>query len=374
MYSSMSVNLGRGVSRQIDLSQLPVEHADKGHRAGGIFLMLFAALWGGIPTLILLHSLIAGSFGAAMLGLLIFTVIGIGLFLLGLKFATTHRTIRFEPHQISLDERSLFGRKAWTEPKGRFPGIRARLEYHSGGKNRSAYTLHIVELHHEDKTKRIRLYASRSDSGFRKIHETYCRQLDLPALEGEGPSMTARAVEDLVKSVRELAREGKLNVAFDPDQEPPQGMRLDIDGARLRIALPRSRAPLTGAMIGLLVAGGLVAAGFGIADAPFFVGVIGLVLFVLIGAGTLWSAFATSVVIVAPDEIRILHHLPWGDTAGRTVDTGHIESVRIGRAIENQGRPGVLLVTDEGNVTLGQGLPRESLEWFSNCILAVITR
>ncbi len=370
----MGVSTNWASGRELDLSSLPVEHVEKRHRGVGVFLVIFSLLWGGFPTLFLIASILNGSFEPAMLFVLVFSIVGTGLFLFGLKLMTTRRVIRFDRDRIELDERSIFGHKNWTEPLDRYAGVRSRSEYHSGGKNQSSYTLYICELHHEDPKKKVRLYASRVEAGLRKRLERYCRQLGLPALEGDDSNLTVRSVEDLDKSVRDLVREGKLAVQFDPTQPPPAGIGLQVEGNRLQIELPRTRFPLVAGLIGFLVPGVFIWIGFGVKEVPLFFGLIG----VLVACGFLfvlaWNAIAVTVVQVDPDTIRWFQRVPWGETAGRTIESGHVESIRAGRIVENQARMGVLLVTDERTHVLGSGLPRESLDWLCHCLLAVISR
>ena len=205
-----------GASRWVDLSRLPAEHRESGFRGAGLFLIIFSLFWGGMPTLMLIGAIQRGRMEPGLWFLLLFTIIGTGLFIAGLKMVTTRRTIRFSTDQVDFNERSLFGQRIWSEPLDRFTGVRSFSEYHSGGKNRSSYTLYIVELFHPDRKKRLRLYESRSEEGLRGIQEHFCRQLSRPAVEGEGDQMVTRAVEDLDKSVRELAHEGKWSSHLIP--------------------------------------------------------------------------------------------------------------------------------------------------------------
>ncbi len=363
-----------GTAQVVDLSTLPATHTVKGTRAAGIFLIVFALLWGGLPTLGLLVAILSGNFEPAMLFMLIFSLVGLAMLLAGLNMTTTRKTIHFDEQSVTMDAHSLFGTTHWKELLRNFPGVRSRSEYHSGGKNQSSYTLYIVELYHPDKKKRIRLYESRSDSGFRKTWETYCRQLHLPALEGEGDTMTSRDVEDLDKSVRELAREGKLEVTFDPSAPPPEGITLQIEDGHLLIGLPRARFSIIGWLFGLLFPAVFISIGFGVSDAPVVFGIVGIVILVGVVAAMVWYLVARGVVRVGPDQVRLSYRTPWGETAGRALASDQIETVRIGRAVERQGQVGVVMVTDETTLTAGPGLPPASLEWLKSCILAVITR
>ncbi len=370
----ISSSPGRGVSREVDLSSLPTEYHDKAQRGGGCFLVAFSLLWGGLPTVFLIVSILRGTFEPGMLFVLIFTTIGAIMFIAGLKMASTRRVIRFAPDRISLDERSIFGHQAWSEPLSAFAGIASRSEHHSGGRNHPSYTLYIIELHHPEKRKRIRLYESRVERGLRKRLESYCRALNLPAMEGEGEHAVVRAVEDLDKSVRELAREGKLEVEFDPSRPPPTGFHLHLEGDRLRIELPPARPQPVGLLIALILPGIFIWVGFAVPGAPGFLGIMGILFLLILCLIAGVHVLARPILIVDPTSVHVAHRLPWGETKGRTIAAGHIETVRVGRAVENQGRPGVLLVTDARTETIGSGLDPQALAWLRTCILAVIAR
>ena len=370
---SMNVN-SIGAGRRMDLSRLPAEHRESGMRGVGIFFIFFSLLWGGLPTLALIGALRKGGMEPGLWFLLLFTLIGGGLLVAGLKMATTRRTLRFSRDQVGFEERSWLGHRQWSEPLDRFPGLRARSEYHSGGKNRSSYTLYFIELFHPDPHKRLRLHESRSPDGLRALHEEYCRQLGRPALEGEGADMVERRPEDLDKSVAELAREGKLKVDFDPAQPPPAKVSLKVEGDQLRIELPPPHISMGGLLIGLLVPSLFMWISFGRPGTPKMIGIIGALFLVLMVYGFIWQRITRAVIRVGAHSIELGRRSPWGESRGRTLDIRTLESVRIGRRVDNQGQPGVLLVTDAGTNAIGEGQPKPTLDWLRNCILAVAAR
>ncbi|TVQ75086.1 MAG: hypothetical protein EA363_00940 [Balneolaceae bacterium] len=362
------------VNRKIDLTSLPAVYQGRGSRGMGFFLVIFALIWGGIPGLIFFGMITSSEYDPAMLFILIFPVIGIGILLFGLYNLTFRETIRIDAANVTRESQSIFGYKYWTEPLQRYPGVLQRTERRSGGKNSSSYTLHIVELHHEDKKKRVTLYESRSSDGFRKTWEDYCRQLNKPALEVGKGKMVSRAVEDLDKSVRDLAREGKLAVDFDPRKPPPPGFDLRVDGDQLRVALPKTKNSLIGSLFIMAFAGVFIFIGFGIDDAPVAFGVIGIILLIIIMGGLVWNTISRNVLLIGREQVRILQETPWGETGGSLLNTSEIEGVRIGPVSEGTKQMAVLLVTDHQTRKIGAGLPADSMDWLKRCILAVITR
>ncbi len=367
--------LRRSLDKRMDLSSLPAEHTDRGSRFGGVFVLIFSMIWGGGPTVGILHFLAEGEFDPLMLFMLIFTVVGAGLFVFGLYLITYVKTTRIDGKTVQVESKWRFGHKIWEEPLANYPGVIQRSEYHSGSKHSSGYTVYLVELHHEDKKRRLRLYESRSEAGIRGIWEDYCRQLSKPALENDGGQMRVRSVEDLDKSVKELAKEGKVQVNFDASVPPPKGLRLSVEGETLRIVLLKGRFSPLGAILLLAIPMVFVYIGFGGEDGPVFFGVVGLI-FMLFGLGALaWSLVAKAVLEVRGSGIKLLWKTPWGDTPGVGMEAEKIESVSIGKpAGANTHKYAVLIAADDRTLPVGQGLPAPALEWLKNCILAVITR
>ncbi|MCE9615120.1 MAG: hypothetical protein K8T26_12650 [Lentisphaerae bacterium] len=167
---------------RFDLARLPATWVNTGARGAGIFLIVFALAWGGIPTVVLILSLVHGQFRPELPMTLIFTAIGTGMLMLGLKLATGHEETTIAADRVTVRKRSLFGRSEWSAPLQEYAGVLSRTEHHSGGKNRSSYTLHIVDLHHTDRQRVVRLYESRSGEGLRGAWESASRALGLPAL------------------------------------------------------------------------------------------------------------------------------------------------------------------------------------------------
>jgi hypothetical protein len=361
----------QGKTDLFDIDNLPATKVHKGSKALGIILMAFASLWGGIPTVALIASIASGEMKPEMLFILIFTVAGTGLFLFGLSQFFRKKTTTIATDDVRVESHSLFGRKQWTERLSRYEGVLSRSEYHSGGKNSPSYTLYIVELHHTDPKKIIRLYASRSDDGFRRIWEDYCRKLDMNAVEKDGDELIRRNVEDLDKSVKELVSEGKLDIEFDPSKPPPKGLRLQVKEDILEITITRKGFSVIGMLIAFLIPAIFVYCGFFIHDCPILFGIVGLFFGIVILSALIWSLITRPQIRLSREQIHVLRLTPWGETQGRTLRTAEIEMVKTGRK-QGQGMKAVLLTTDAGEESVGDGLPPDALDWLKNCIMTVI--
>lgn len=358
---------------KFDLTRLPAEGKNEvGSRVVGVFLMVFALFWGGMPTLILIESIQSGEFEPEVLFTLIFTIIGSVFLITGLWLVTRKVSTTIYADKIEQSKKSIFGRKDWSEPIANFPGIVYRSEYHSGGKNQSSYTLYIVELHHEDKKKRIKLYSSKSDHGVRQIWEDCCRQLNMPALQEDGGTMQARATEDLDKSVKELAAEGKIDVAFDPTAPTPPGIVLIPDQNTLRIELQASAMPIWGALIALAIPSIFIYIGF-FGPAPIFFGIVGAIFMAIFGSAVLWNIFTREVIGLDQEGIHLFRTSKRGDSKRKTIPGDTVESVAVGSDGNNQQKT-VRIQTDMQTHKVGAGLKDDALTWLRDCILAVLIR
>ncbi|MCI5138557.1 MAG: hypothetical protein D3922_09125, partial [Candidatus Electrothrix sp. AR1] len=222
-------------SSQWNFDQLPCRHEEPPSKCGGIFFIVVGAFLGGLPTWILIKSILKGSFEAYMLLWLFFVVSGIGLFLLGL-FGFSWRTVtEFDGKTFRFRSKSLFHSKAWDEPLSGYEGILMRCEYDSDSDGPS--TLYIVELIHPDRQHRIKLWQSDGPFDHRASWKKYSRQLGLPALKQDGEGYTRRVPDDIDKSVRELAVESKLEVTFDPAAAVPDELELNIQGDQLEVVI-----------------------------------------------------------------------------------------------------------------------------------------
>ena len=361
-------------TRHIDCSQLPVTWVDPPAWPIGVFLILFAMCWIGVALL----AVVFGGSGNVIVMTLVCTSIGLGLLALGLWLATAKTTITIDTNTISVDKRSIFGQQQWNQPLSAYTGIRNRDQHNSGGKNSSSYTTYHIEMLHPENQHTLELYQSRSDQGLRRLWEDYCRQLHLPAIEGEGEHMVVRDPEDLDKSVRELVREGKLTIDFDPSAPPPEGFTIQEQDRSLIIGLPQTVGPgcmVTGGLLILILPAIFIYIGFFSESGSIVFGLAGLAFLVVIIAAVIWHLVARAMLEISPHQVRIFSRTRWGDTKGTTIPANHIESVFIGSPPEQPSSKsrGVIIAGDEQREIIGLGLDETALTWLRNCILAVVS-
>ncbi len=356
----------------MDVSRLPAEREWRGARSLGIFLMLFSLVWGGLPAAMLVLTLAREGFSPAIMPALVFPVVGAAMFLVGLNQIVLRGRVRIEASAVFFERRSLFKRSEWTEPLARYAGLLYRTEHHSGGKNRPSYTLYIVELHHPEKARRVTICQSKSPDGMRAAWENHCRALNMAALEESGGQLIRRGPADLDKSVRDLARERKLDLAFDPRQAPPQGIQLEIGRDELRLAIGVPALPLKVAVPWALAALAMIGLPFVVRAAPLFVATLGLISLAVPVAWRVLSPRFRQVLVVSRAEVRVGWETPWGPPAETVLPAGEIEQVEVRRGAGGQS-PTLHIITDRREVSVGPFLKPADRDWLRHCILAVIS-
>jgi hypothetical protein len=226
------LNVSHNRSFKFDLDQLPVTHTTKGSKLFGVALVLLSVIAVGVIMAFLVTTLLTGDFEPHMLIPLLFLFfIAALLSIQGMDVLSSFTTISIDERSISYSSRSLFCLRQWTEDIDKYKGILNSEVPNSKGN----YNLFILELHHSDRKKTVRLFQSTSSQGVRAIGEEFCRKLNLPALEKNGSHIVKRNVDELDKSVRDLVKEGKVRIDFDPSRPPPKGLQTQAAGDMFQV-------------------------------------------------------------------------------------------------------------------------------------------
>lgn len=363
--------------REIDIHNLPVNFDCKGQLGGGLAICGFALVWGGIPTAVLIGSIIKGTFAPPMLFVLLFSGIGLCIFLFGLSTMLRREKIFLSSHEIRVERKRLTGSESWSEPLSSFVGIDS-FERVVKTKN-SSYTVYYLVLVHHDSTKNVCIYASRHGVAHRTMQEGACRALGLPAISGRDQTgFVTRTVADLDKSVRDLVREGKLRVDFNPAGPVPEGIDLKTGEGMLTVSWDRKKTagswrffvPLL-----IVIPVAMIVAGFIFGGMAIMISVFGLFFVVPVVAAIFLGSMVKEEMLIHPQQIITrIATARWGHFMEKSVDTSHIEEIRIVNARQTGRTRCLLLVTDSEQYRFGTGLSEEALEWLRQCILFVVSR
>ena len=363
-----------GLDSGIDVNELPAVKDLKGSRFRSLVLFVFSGIFGVIPTYIAIGMIInheefesPGLLFFLVPFLFLFTLIGLGVFIAGLNGLFTRGTLRITSDEVAFHRKSLFGAEHWTEPLRQYAGVLKMEETRGGGAGArtTTYTVYVLKLHHRDREKRITLYESAAESGLRARWERYASSLNLPAIEETDEGFVSRDVEDLDKSVRELFKEKKIEIDFDPSQPPPKGLGLTVKDGTLIITFKKKRIPLlrllllpcifVGVGVGFLAKGVVMALGI-------LSIILGLIVFGIIALHCLFER----ELHLSRDEVQRLWIARWWKTWRKRIKASDIEGITVRRN-------SVVIITDEGETSVADGLSPDGLAWLNDCILTVIS-
>jgi hypothetical protein len=369
-------HVGRRWHLEVPIGPLPATVTHTGSLFGGLFIMVFALAWGGLPTAGMISN------GLPDLGqpenwlFLLFPALAVGIFLYGLSLLVWRKTITLDDLFVRVEERRLFGTEAWQEQRTAYRGVLSHSRRVST-KN-SSYILYMIDLAHPDRRRNISLYSSRSDRAWRAKWEDYARWLELPALQEGSDGLVARDIEDLDKPVAELLREGKLEVDYDLLQERAEGLAVDIEGDSVVVTRTGPELAWWGALIMLAFPLVFVYVGLFLEDTPplvgWFFGGIGLLFEAALLAAVVWDRISRKRLRIGPREVTVNAVGPNGETKGKSMPVGAIEEVRVGHRKGENSAVKLLIVGDRERLSFGQRLPRASLDFLEHLVLAKIAK
>lgn len=169
---------------RIDLSRLPIKLVDRSAASAGANMLVVGVLLIGLPTLGLVAAAGSGTYRPVYLLALLGTAAGIGLFLAGLRLFSRRVTTVITAESVTMETKSAYGRREWTEPLSGYDGVLSETEQQSsGGRRGETHTAWTVSLHHRDPDKCILLYEARSDAGVAAYLEKAAATFKLPAVE-----------------------------------------------------------------------------------------------------------------------------------------------------------------------------------------------
>ena len=372
---AISINLGgRRQSWEMDISSPPVQRVQKGSMVFGLFMVVFALFWGGFPTLGLISELRAGRFEPETIIFLIFPVVGVGILLFGLHSLLWRRVVAFDGQAFTVSESGLKGGTEWREPVSAYQGV-MRSTRRVKTKN-SSYTLYMVDLVHErDSDRNINLYTDTSESGLRGKWESFAQRLNLPALDEGEDGMVRREAGDLDKSVAELIGEGKVEIDYESLSRPARGVAVHFEGDVTVITRTGPANPWWGSLIGVLFPLIFVGVALFAPDMPAFArwlfGGMGALFEVIFVIGVLTDLLSRQRLRVGPAGVWVNRAWANSETKGERIEAADIETVTLARKSDG-GRPAVQIASDRDKLKFGAGLPRRSLEFVMNTILAKI--
>ena len=355
---------------EIDLSSIPVTAVRTNGKIAGVFMLLFALVWGGFGTFGFVAMLRADPFEPAMLMVGLFPIFGIGILLYAVHQLVWRKVVTLDRQTVGVSERGLRGSRQWREPLANYTGVLRRTR-RVRTKN-SSYTLYLVDLYHAEESKRINLYTDTREGEIRSKWENYARALDQPALEEGAAGVVARDAADLDKSVGELIQEGKIDVDYDALSQPASGVAVNFEGDTVVITRTGARYPWWSALVGVTFPLIFVWVGLYAPDMPWVIGIlfagIGTLFEIIFVVGVIQDRFSRWRLRVGPDGVRVNRVRGRGETAGKSMPAGDIEGVKIAGE-GGRWSTSIVMEGDREKLHFGRGLEPVTLEFVMNTVL-----
>lgn len=233
----------------------------------------------------------------------------------------------------------------------------------------------MIDLVHPDGDRTINLYTSKSKTGFREKWEGFARRLALPALEEGAGGMVRREAEGLDKPVGEPIDEGKVEIDYDTLAQRVPGLAVSFEGDVVAMTRTGPVNSSWGSLVAVLFPLIFVGVAVFAPDMPiplrFLFGGPGALFEALSVIGVLIDLLSRQRLRVGPDGVRVNRVYARTENAGRTLGNAEIETVTLAGK-SGGARPALAIAGGRRTVTFGRGLPRRSLEFAMNAVLAKI--
>ncbi|KAA9010648.1 hypothetical protein [Histidinibacterium aquaticum] len=406
--------------------QLPIEIEARPSWFGAVIGVFF----GGIFLVVAYNFLDQGIArqGMALVVVGVAAVAGLWAALSGVLGLLKRQDIRIDGTQVAMTQRGLLGTKTWTEPLSSYEGVRWRRflqSNHSDDSDRDKHRhIHVIDLSHPDSSKDVTLFrelvrppgflqamsllrdsvtdreptdeeraeirekadrmARTTRSGEpREVWEGYARLLGLPAIDERDGAREVRAAEDVDKSLRQLADEGRLEETEWAETPAPRPLEVERAGDPSRPETQELRVRLHATEVPVWVYGAFVGMGVLLLLSSLFSldggGMLFGLIFVGAGAGV-WYLERRNPREVRISREEITYIVPNVESRGFSVPLSEIESVQVrdvqgaqvmGRSVALFGGQ-LSLSTDRGERRLAGGLPRDALDWLKRYVTSAI--
>ena len=290
-----------------------------------------------------------------------------------------YKKIFLNKDSVEIIHRPVFGKKQHIKEKlQNYEGVRFRIEFFQFGfLNKNKY---IIELYHKNKNKIVPLYISTSDKKIRRMWEYYAKGLNLPALFMTDEGMVVRNVEDLDKSLQELAKAGIIESKYDDRAPLPPSLALV---RRRDKTVIKSRkfvwdAYNVIAWFGVMLLGAFLLCsaisnefGLNINDKFWEYGFYGCgIALILLGV---WLLCRKDKVVIKPHKVIIVHKFMLFSRKDNEINKDAIESVEVSFDPSTE-RYFLSISSDCKTMVFGKKLPLDDLKWVKAFLIHDIVR
>ena len=292
--------------------------------------------------------------------------IGLGIIVTLVMSYIRYKKIFFDGKNVEIIHRPALGeKKSFKEKLANYEGVRFRIEFFQFGfMNKNKY---IIELFHKNRNKIAPLYISTSDKNIRKIWEYYARTLGLPALLMTDEGITTRRVEDLDKSIRQLAKEGLIENKYDDRSPLPNALALVRKRDKTVIKTRKIVWDAYNIMAWIAIC--LFGTDTGhspLVIAAYIIGTLGII-------ASIWVLFRKDKVVIKPHKVIIVHKFMLFSRKNNEVLKDDIESVEVSFNPATE-RYFVTITSDDRTLIFGKKQPIEALRWVKQFLINEIIR
>lgn len=366
-------NLWHDVTANADLSVLPVTVPLPTPRGQSLSLIIFSVIWLVITAAIILPAVIGQVDDEPVLWifLVVFPAIGLLVLGIGIRGYATKRSLTISRTSVKFSEKTWFGRLLeWEEPRSAYDGV--RHETRIVRRNKKSYTYQVIELVHPSDRRTVPLYVKRGSMVPRSQLEAYAEILEVPILGGEDGA-PGRQVEDLDKTIHELAAEGRFENRFDPAKPPPKGFNISSEGvgeaARLLIHIDIPRIPWF-ARVAMLVFPLLFAAG-ALFGENYFAAIPVAAIFMFMLWVILRDMRIPRVIEITRREIFGERNSMQPGKSPASLRLDEIEELHVTRYPDGRAK-NLIIASDKGHIRIGTNISAKGLEWLREYIAAAV--
>ena len=349
------------------------------------------------------------------LALIVMALVGFvrGLALVGWK---TESRVVIDGRTVTATVKRWFKRHQWSEPLANYDGVRwqrymIRTNTRDVSSRKNRRFRHVIELAHRNDAKTIPLAVRNTgqrhvveyliaraspktaarraanhaaESDLRPLWEALAASLGLPAIDARDGASEVRQAEDLDKSIRQLADEGRIETDWSGDAPPPslaveqRGSADDPASQELHVTIHAASVPRPV----FYLMGGMGAVFFllGVWNLDFRAIFTGLLFGgVVFGIWYLQRKNPNRIIITREKirhEDRLVQRrsfvMPLSDIEGIKIRDRNA-TVTQARTLKLSGKE-LLLSTDRTERAMGAGLNDDELEWLRGYLMAAIAR
>lgn len=306
-------------------------------------------------------------------------LIGMGVVISLIFSYIRYKKIFFDGKNVTVIHRPVLGvKKSYKDDIKNYEGIRFRIEFFQFGFiNKNKY---IIELFHKNSYKTVPLYISTSDKNIRKIWEYYARTLNLPTLIMTDEGMITRNIEDLNKSIKQMAKKWNLENKFDDRAPLPPSIAYVRKADKMVIKTRKIIWDAYNIIVWFCI--GVLSIAFSLAIITYIkqessqqnpwllAGYIVGIFFVL---GLIYALFRKDKIVIKKDKIIIVHKFMLFSHKKDEIRKDAIEAIDVTFNPATE-RYFVAITSDAKTLIFGKKLPIEDLRWVKKFLINEIIK